>query len=125
MTDQKIADAWDKKTASTRESRLHTRKPCSEQTHFMTRKRLHEGVIKNVSKGGTYIETDDFFFAGQEITVAGPFEDDGTGREAAGRHRAVRWKRHRCQVLQTGAMITASAVSATPPPDRSIVAGPA
>lgn len=77
MTDQKIADARDKKSASTRESRLHTRKPCSEQTHFMTRKRLHEGVIKNVSKGGTYIETDDFFFAGQKITVAGPFEDDG------------------------------------------------
>lgn len=77
MTDQKVADAWDKKTASTKESRLHNRKPCCEETHFLSRKRLHEGVIRNVSKGGTYIETDDFFFAGQEITVAGPFEDDG------------------------------------------------
>jgi len=78
MTDQKIADALDKRAASTKESRLHNRKPCCEETHFLTRKRLHEGVIRNVSRGGTYIETEDFFFAGQEITVAGPFEDDGT-----------------------------------------------
>lgn len=77
MTDQKVADAWDKRAASTKESRLYDRKPCCEETHFLTRKRLHEGVIRNVSRGGTYIETDDFFFAGQEITVAGSFEDDG------------------------------------------------
>lgn len=77
MSDQKVADDRHQEVETQKESRLHDRQPCSEETHFLTRKRLHEGVIKNVSKGGTYIETDAFFFAGQEITVAGPFEDDG------------------------------------------------
>jgi hypothetical protein len=77
MTDQKAADAGGKSAAPTKESRRHDRRPCREETHFLTRQRLHEGVIRNVSKGGTYIETDDFFFAGQEVTVAGPFEDGG------------------------------------------------
>ena len=77
MTKQKVAGALDKNTASKKEDRLHARKPCCEETHFLSRKRLHEGVIRNLSKGGTYIETDDFFFAGQEVTVAGPFQEDG------------------------------------------------
>ena len=39
--------------ATKEESRRHGRTPCSEGTHFLTIKRLHEGVIKNISKGGT------------------------------------------------------------------------
>jgi hypothetical protein len=58
---------------TSRESRRFRRIRCSEETHFVTRQRLHEGVIKNFSRGGTYIEVEGSFFAGQEITVAGPF----------------------------------------------------
>lgn len=57
-----------------KDNRRFRRIRCSESTHFITRKRLHEGVIKNFSQGGTYIEVDGFFFAGQEVTVAGPFQ---------------------------------------------------
>ena len=56
-----------------KDSRRFHRIHCSEETHFITRQRLHEGVIKNFSRGGTYIEVDGSFFTGQEITVAGPF----------------------------------------------------
>ena len=60
-----------------KESRLHERVIIIEGTHFMAKQRLYEGTIKNISKGGAYIETDGFFNAGQAITVAGPFEADG------------------------------------------------
>ncbi|MBL0712746.1 MAG: PilZ domain-containing protein [Desulfosarcina sp.] len=59
------------------ECRLHDRTLCTEGTHFLSKKRLYEGTIKNISKGGTYIQTDGYFTVGQEITVAGPFESDG------------------------------------------------
>jgi PilZ domain len=77
VSNQRTADDCRQDEVTKEESRRHGRRPCYEGTHFMTRKRLHEGVIKNISKGGTYIEAEGFFFAGQEITVAGPFEDDG------------------------------------------------
>jgi hypothetical protein len=57
-----------------KDSRRFRRIRCSEETHFITRQHLHEGVIKNFSRGGTYIEVDGFFYPGQEITVAGPFD---------------------------------------------------
>jgi len=77
MTDQNVAADRQASAVSKKESRSYNRKSCSEETHFLSRNRLHEGVIKNVSKGGTYIETDDFFFTGQEVVVAGTFEDGG------------------------------------------------
>ncbi len=60
-----------------KECRLHERTWCSENTHFLAKKRIYEGRIKNISHGGTYIETDGYFTVGQEVTVAGPFETDG------------------------------------------------
>ncbi|MGD9332648.1 MAG: PilZ domain-containing protein [Desulfobacterales bacterium] len=77
MDDQKLVHNEQPPAADQKECRRYNRFPCSEATHFLARQRLHEGVIKNISQGGTYIETEDFFFAGQEITVAGPFESDG------------------------------------------------
>jgi hypothetical protein len=59
------------------ESRRHERLHCSEGTHFLAKKRLYEGTIRNISKGGTYIETEGYFTVGQEITVAGTFEAGG------------------------------------------------
>lgn len=60
-----------------KECRLHDRTLCTEGTHFFAKKRLYEGTIKNISKGGTYIETDAYFTVGQEVTVAGSFDSDG------------------------------------------------
>ena len=60
-----------------KECRLHERVVIIEGTHFMAKQRLYEGTIKNISKGGAYIETDGYFNVGQAITVAGPFEADG------------------------------------------------
>lgn len=59
------------------EYRRHHRFSCSEETHFFIRSRLHEGTLKNFSRGGTYIATEGLFFVGQEITVAGPFDPKG------------------------------------------------
>jgi hypothetical protein len=77
MHDPKAARDFRRREEVQKEYRRYSRIPCSEGTHFLTRRRLHEGIIKNFSRGGTYIETDGFFFAGQEITVAGPFEHGG------------------------------------------------
>jgi hypothetical protein len=71
-----------------KESRRYERIRCSEGTHFLARKRLYEGTIKNISKGGTYIETDGYFTVGQEVTVAGTF--DAGGRETKQRGAIVR-----------------------------------
>jgi hypothetical protein len=59
------------------EYRRHKRALCSEETHFLFKKRLFEGTIKNVSRSGAYIETEGPFVVGQEVTVAGPFEAEG------------------------------------------------
>ena len=77
MSDPDAAQSRPTEKDDQKESRRFNRVPCSEGTHFLTRRRLHEGVIKNISRGGTYIEAQGFFFAGQEITVAGPFDRDG------------------------------------------------
>jgi hypothetical protein len=72
--DHRNAGQLPRSQAVPKESRRFPRFRCSEETHFITRQRLHEGVIKNFSRGGTYIEVDGAFFAGQEVTVAGPFD---------------------------------------------------
>jgi len=89
MSDPEVVPRPSSQEDTPKESRRHRRVPCSEGTHFLTRQRLHEGVIKNISSGGTYIEADGFFFAGQEITVAGPFESDG--REVKQKGAIVRY----------------------------------
>jgi hypothetical protein len=77
MSDPDAVKNRSAKPEDQKESRRYRRTPCSEGTHFLSRRRLHEGVIRNISRGGTYIEAQGFFFAGQEITVAGPFDSDG------------------------------------------------
>lgn len=49
---------------------------CSEDTHFAANRRLFEGRIKNLSAGGTYIQSKAQFLVGQDIVVAGPFGND-------------------------------------------------
>ncbi len=77
MSDRSREEKSEREEALAKECRLHERTCCSEETHFLAKKRLYEGKIKNISQGGTYIETDGYFTVGQEVTVAGPFENDG------------------------------------------------
>ena len=59
-----------------RQPRRHRRIRCSEDTHFAANRQLFEGRIKNLSAGGTYIQSKSQFLVGQDVVVAGPFADD-------------------------------------------------
>ncbi|MDJ0804151.1 MAG: PilZ domain-containing protein [Desulfobacterales bacterium] len=56
-----------------RNTRLHVRKTCFVETHFAANRQLFEGIIKNLSAGGTYIQVKGRFSIGGDIIVAGPF----------------------------------------------------
>ena len=58
-----------------KEARVYRRKPCSESTHFSANRMIFEGVIKNVSEGGIYVQTRERFTVGQEVIVAGAFDE--------------------------------------------------
>jgi len=60
-----------------KEARVYRRKPCSESTHFSANRMIFEGVIKNVSEGGIYVQTRERFTVGQEVIVAGAFDESG------------------------------------------------
>jgi hypothetical protein len=59
-----------------KQNRRFPRTQCSEDTHFAANRRLFEGRIKNLSAGGTYIQSKTQFFVGQDVVVAGPFAED-------------------------------------------------
>lgn len=59
-----------------RQLRRYARIQCSEDTHFATNRQLFEGRIKNLSPGGTYIQSKARIVVGQEVVVAGPFAED-------------------------------------------------
>ena len=67
------------------DGRAHQRVLCSEDTHFSTNRRLFEGTLKNLSAGGTYIQTRGHFIVGQEIVVAGIFESGGAEEKRYGK----------------------------------------
>lgn len=56
--------------------RRYPRIQCSEDTHFAANRSLFQGRIKNLSAGGTYIQSKTQFLVGQDVVVAGPFADD-------------------------------------------------
>jgi hypothetical protein len=62
-----------RQTGKSRNSRLHSRRACSVETHFAANRQLFEGTIKNLSAGGTYIQVRGRFILGGDIIVAGPF----------------------------------------------------
>ena len=62
--------------AQNQQTRRYARTPCSEDTYFAANRQLFEGRIKNLSSGGTYIQSKTQFFVGQDIVVAGPFAED-------------------------------------------------
>jgi len=58
------------------QTRRYARTPCSEDTYFAANRQLFEGRIKNLSAGGTYIQSKTQFLVGQDVVVAGPFAED-------------------------------------------------
>lgn len=68
-----------------KEGRAHARSPRLEATHFSANRRLFEGTIRNLSAGGTYIQTHERFDVGQEVIVAGTFEEGGAEEKRYGK----------------------------------------
>ena len=71
--------------AQNQQTRRYARTPCSEDTYFAANRQLFEGRIKNLSAGGTYIQSKTQFFVGQDIVVAGPFADDQSEMKRRGK----------------------------------------
>lgn len=69
-------------------ARVYVRKACSESTYFSANRKLYEGTIKNISDGGIYVQSKDRPRVGQEVIVAGPFEEGG---ENVKRYGKVVW----------------------------------
>jgi Tfp pilus assembly protein PilZ len=53
-------------------SRKHPRKPVSKNIHYGAHKQFFEGLIKDISRGGLFIKSNDKFPVGQELTLAIP-----------------------------------------------------
>jgi Tfp pilus assembly protein PilZ len=55
-----------------KELRKNTRKPFSKLTYFASGNKYYEGIIKNLSHGGAYIETKTKFSNGEELKLVVP-----------------------------------------------------
>ena len=62
------------------ERRKDMRTPYSESIYFATKKQIYEGQLKNLSRSGLYIKTNEFFSEGEMIFVAVPCSDTQNAR---------------------------------------------
>ena len=53
-------------------SRKHPRKPFSKNINYSANKKFYEGLVKDISRGGMFIKSEDKFSVGQELTLAIP-----------------------------------------------------
>lgn len=67
------------------ENRRHTRWHCSESTCFSADRQLYEGIFRDMSPGGTFIEARGRFKIGQPVIVAGILARDGSEEKRTGR----------------------------------------
>jgi Tfp pilus assembly protein PilZ len=58
-----------------RDARKHPRKPFVKSIYFGTQNDYYKGLIKNISRGGVFIETSDNFSVGQVIKIVIPGND--------------------------------------------------
>ncbi len=59
--------------------REHARSPVDIPVGFIVQRRLYDGLIKNISKGGVFIKTNETLSVGQEISLYfGQENMDGT-----------------------------------------------
>ncbi|MBL0716172.1 MAG: PilZ domain-containing protein [Desulfosarcina sp.] len=70
---KRIPPGSGRRIEKSRNTRRHTRTACSVETHFAANRQLFEGIIKNLSAGGTYIQVRGRFNVGSDVIVAGPF----------------------------------------------------
>ena len=61
------------------EKRQHSRCDCQRVTFFATHDQLYEGLVRNISLGGVYIESNSSFYPGEKITVAIPCQSNPDG----------------------------------------------
>lgn len=64
--------------------RKHPRKPCLKSVFFNCGDQSCAGLIKNISRGGVFIETTDEFFFGQSIELVIPSTRIGGGKPIPG-----------------------------------------
>ncbi len=67
------------------ENRRHTRWRCNESTCFSADRQLYEGIFKNMSTGGTFIQARGRFRLGQPVIVAGILARDGSEEKRSGK----------------------------------------
>lgn len=82
------------------EKRKHPRKPCSIIVDYATQDKAFRDYIRDISKGGVFIETSNFFSAGQEFIMTfsipnqdKPFMFIGEVVRTDGRGVGVKFKR--------------------------------
>jgi hypothetical protein len=56
-------------------SRKHPRKPLSKNVSYTANKKFYEGLVKDISRGGMFIQSGDKFNVGQKLTLALPSAD--------------------------------------------------
>ena len=56
--------------------RQHQRRTCSKSVQFAAADRIFNGLIKNISKAGGFIEIDEHISAGQNVTFVLPLKKD-------------------------------------------------
>jgi len=61
------------------EKRRHSRKACDKNTFFASRDRLYEGLVKNISFGGVFVESTKAFSEGDMLTLAVPCASNDEG----------------------------------------------
>ena len=64
--------------------RKYPRKPCFKSVFFNCGDQKYAGMIKNISRGGVFIETKDRFFFGQSIELVIPNTRIGRGKPVPG-----------------------------------------
>lgn len=65
----------------TRDRREHKRKICARTTFFATKDKLFEGLVKNISFGGVFIESSDAFTPKEMLTLAVPCSSNEKGKK--------------------------------------------
>jgi len=58
-----------------KKERLHMRTLCCANVHFSFRENRYTGSIQDISRSGLFIETEDSFAVGQQITLSLPSDD--------------------------------------------------
>ncbi len=82
MANERPTDSWRWRGP---ENRRHTRWTCNESTYFSADRQLYEGIFKNMSTGGTFIQARGRFKIGQPVIVAGILARDGSEEKRTGK----------------------------------------